>query len=129
MKSLNRIYDVCAYVRTCMRNPIKCSDMFLYGQPYTLRNSVATYYSADTRTMNAMAFFHFICTFVHGYFVVIFYIFPELTNHIREPKQSHRHFFSCFPVFILPSNVCHAFRRKKGGKMSRPLHRFAAVIG
>ena len=80
--------------------------------------------------MNAMAFFHFICTSVHGYFVVIFYIFPELTNHIREPKQSHIHFFfPVFRVFNVPRNVCHAFRRKKGGKMSRPLHRLAALIG
>ena len=24
---------MCVYVRTCMRNPIKCSEMYLYGQP------------------------------------------------------------------------------------------------
>ena len=56
-------------------------------------------YSAGTRTMNAMAFFHFICKFLT--YSVVFYIFPELTNHIHEPKQWHRYFFSCFPCFLL----------------------------
>ena len=56
-------------------------------------------YSADTRTMNAMALFSLYLYFFFTYFVVIFYIFPELTNHICEPKQWHRHFFSFFPCF------------------------------
>ena len=64
--------------------------------------------------MNAMAFFHFICTFF-TYFVVIFYIFPELTNHICEPKQWHRQFFSCFPCFC-PTQRLTRFSEEKRGK-------------
>ena len=44
-------------------------------------------YSADTRTMNAMAFFSLYLYFIFTYSVVIFTFFPELTNHIREAKQ------------------------------------------
>lgn len=53
-------------------------------------------------------YFHFIFT----YFVVIFYIFPELTNHIHKPKQWHRHFFSFFPCFYRSTqhNVWDAFQ-------------------
>ena len=59
----------------------------------------ATIYSAKTRTMNAMALFSLYLYFIFTFFVVIFYLFPELTNHIREPKQWRRHFFFFFPCF------------------------------
>ena len=36
------------------------------------------------------------------YFVAIFYIFPEVANHICEQKQWQRHFISFFHVFIIP---------------------------
>ena len=41
-----------------------------------------TYYSVDTWTMNAMPLFLLYFYFIFTYFVVIFYFFPELTNHI-----------------------------------------------
>ena len=49
--------------------------------------------------MNAMAFFSLYLYFIFTYSVVIFTFFPELTNHIREAKQWHRHFFLLFSVF------------------------------
>ena len=68
-----------------------------------LHNYTWWIYSAHTRAMNVMAlfslYFHFICTFF-TYFVVIFYIFPELTNYICEPKQWHKTFFLLFSVFL-----------------------------
>ena len=52
-----------------------------------------------------MYFFHFICTFFtifvfyfHLSCSYYFFIFPELTNHISEPKQWHELFF--FPFFV-----------------------------
>ena len=50
--------------------------------------------------MNAIGFIFTL--FVHFFhlFWLFFYIFPELTNHIREPKLWHRHFFFLFSVFL-----------------------------
>ena len=56
--------------------------------------------------MNAMALFSLHLYFIFTYFVVILYIFPKLTNYIREPKQWHRNFFSFFPCFCpVPCNA------------------------
>ena len=46
-------------------------------------------------------FFHFFCTLFSLILYFSFYIFPELTNHIREPKQWHRHFFLLFLCFYI----------------------------
>ena len=76
--------------------------------------------------MNAMAFFSLYLYFIFTYFVVTFYIFPELTNHIREPKQWHRRFFLLFSAFLLS----HAtFDTLFGGKKAENVSAVATPRG
>ena len=62
-------------------------NLFVFHAQKYFDRQVKTFF---TRTMNALAllpiYLYYICTyFIFTYSVVSFKIFPELTNHVREP--------------------------------------------
>ena len=91
-----------------------------YSYPFISNANISgprrSVYSVDTQIRNAMALFSlylyviFTSIFTYNYFVVILYIFPEIINRIREPKQRFTLLFSFFFMFL----SFHATQRLRG---------------